>query len=106
MGLVDNMHELMAVSDVMVTKPGGLSISEALVSHLPLVFFNAIPGQETNNIKVLQTYGIGVSECDAQEIAKRLKKMSASMDNFLFIRKKIRALARPSAVSDIISLLK
>ena len=52
LGLVDNMHELMAVSDAMVTKPGGLSICEALVSQLPLIFFNAIPGQEIGNIKV------------------------------------------------------
>ena len=32
-GLVDNMHELMAVSNVMITKPGGLSINEALVRN-------------------------------------------------------------------------
>ncbi|MBZ0166524.1 MAG: hypothetical protein K8I00_06925, partial [Candidatus Omnitrophica bacterium] len=57
MGLVDNMHELMAAADVMVSKPGGLSITEALVSRLPLIFFNAIPGQETQNIMVLKEYG-------------------------------------------------
>ena len=52
------MDELMSVADVMVTKPGGLSISEALVKKLPMLFFSAIPGQETNNIKVLSTYEV------------------------------------------------
>ena len=58
LGLVDNMDELMSVANVMVTKPGGLSIAEALVKKLPMLFFSAIPGQETNNIKVLSTYGL------------------------------------------------
>ena len=106
LGLVDNMHELMAVSDVMVTKPGGLSISEALVSQLPLIFFNAIPGQETGNIRVLKTYGIGISGCNIDQIGKRLKEMRTSKDMFLTTLKKTKALARPSAVKDIISLIK
>lgn len=106
MGLVDNMHELMAVSDVMVTKPGGLSISEALVSHLPLVFFNAIPGQETGNIRVLKSYGLGISGCSITQIGEQLKKMRSSKDMFLTTLKRTKALARPCAVSDIISLIK
>jgi processive 1,2-diacylglycerol beta-glucosyltransferase len=105
-GLVDNMHELMAVSDVMVTKPGGLSISEALVSRLPLIFFSAIPGQETGNVRVLQTYGIGISGCSIEQIGEQLRKMRASKDVFLTTLTRIKELARPSAVSDIISLIK
>ena len=58
LGLVDNMDELMSVANVMVTKPGGLSIAEALVKKLPMIFFSAIPGQETNNIKVLSSYEV------------------------------------------------
>lgn len=106
LGLVDNMHELMAASDAMVTKPGGLSISEALVSQLPLIFFNAIPGQETGNIKVLKAHGIGISGCSINQIGKELEKMKSSKDVFLAALKKTRALARPSAVKDIISLIK
>ncbi len=106
LGLVDNMHELMAVSDAMVTKPGGLSISEALVSQLPLIFFNAIPGQETGNIRVLKTYGIGISGCNVDQICEELEKMKSSKDLFLTTLKRTKALARPSAVHDIISLIK
>jgi processive 1,2-diacylglycerol beta-glucosyltransferase len=106
LGLVNNMHELMAVSDAMVTKPGGLSISEALVSGLPMIFFNAIPGQETGNILVLKAYGIGISGCGIEGICEELKKMKASKELFLTAREKIKALARPSSVSDILSLIK
>lgn len=106
MGLVDNMHELMAVSDVMVTKPGGLSISEALVSQLPLIFFNAIPGQETGNIRVLKEYGIGISGCTVKQIGEELMRMRSSKDEFLTTLKKTRALAHPAAVLDILALIK
>ncbi len=106
LGLVDNMYELMAVSDAMVTKPGGLSISEALVSQLPLIFFNAIPGQETGNIRVLKSYGIGISGCQVDEICMELERMRSSKDVFLTTLKRTKALARPSAVADIMSLIK
>lgn len=57
---VDNMHELMDVSDVMVTKPGGLSCSEAMAKGLPLVLTAAIPGQESRNAKVLSRMGAAI----------------------------------------------
>ena len=105
-GLVDNMHELMAVSDCMVTKPGGLSIAEALVSQLPMIFFHPIPGQETNNVRVLREYGIGCMPADVQGIAGELRKLKSSRDAHLTALKLTRRLARPAAVRDIISLIK
>jgi processive 1,2-diacylglycerol beta-glucosyltransferase len=105
-GLVNNMDELMAVSDVMVTKPGGLSISEALVVGLPMIFFNAIPGQETNNIKVLKQSGVGLSDCSVAEIAQALKQFSSSPADLQAAKEKAKALGKPSAVKDIISLIK
>ena len=104
-GLVDSMPELMAVADCMVTKPGGLSIAEALVSRLPLIFFNAIPGQETNNIKVLGAYGIGTGTKNIEEIVAQLKTLQASKDALLTAVKKTQELARPHAVSDIIQII-
>jgi processive 1,2-diacylglycerol beta-glucosyltransferase len=104
-GLVNNMDELMAISNAMVTKPGGLSISEALVSGLPLIFFSAIPGQETHNIRVLKTYGIGISDCSVEEIARELKTLKSSPELYTNMVDKINNLAKPGAVKDIISLL-
>lgn len=104
-GLVNNMHELMAVSDAMVTKPGGLSISEALVMHLPLIFFNPIPGQETNNIKVLNRHGIGISSKSIQHIATELTRLKTSHDSLTTVLMKTREIARPFAVKEIVALL-
>lgn len=105
-GLVDNMHELMAASDCMVTKPGGLSIAEALVSQLPMIFFHSIPGQETGNVRVLREYGIGCMPVDVVGIAGELRKLKSSRDAHLTALKHTQRLARPAAVHDIISLIK
>ena len=104
-GLVNNMDELMAASDCMVTKPGGLSISEALVSGLPLIFFNAIPGQETSNIQVLKRYGIGVSGCTIEEMAAQLKKWNSAPELFKEAQENTQKLAKPQSASQILELL-
>ena len=49
---------------LVITKPGGLTSSEALVSHLPMVLINPIPGQEEENAEYLQS----------KKVAKWLKK--------------------------------
>jgi processive 1,2-diacylglycerol beta-glucosyltransferase len=104
-GFVNNMDELMAVSDAMITKPGGLSISEALVMGLPLIFFNAIPGQEENNVKVLATYGVGLSGCPVVEMAQILKGFQMSSEDLSAARLRSHNLGRPNAVKDILALL-
>ena len=97
-GLIDNMDEMMGLSDVMITKPGGLSISEALVSHLPMIFFNAIPGQETNNIRVLASYGVGISDVSVAQIPTELKRLQSNPAEFDQLKEKIKVIARPHAV--------
>lgn len=104
-GLVDNMEELMAASDCMVTKPGGLSISEALINWLPLIFFNAIPGQETNNIQVLKRYGIGLSGCTIEEMAAQLRKWNTSPEFLKEAKENTQKLAKPESAAQILKLL-
>jgi processive 1,2-diacylglycerol beta-glucosyltransferase len=104
-GLVNNMDEIMNVSHAMITKPGGLSISEALVTNLPMIFFNPIPGQETNNIMVLGQYGIGVKGQSIEHIVAELNKLKDSQEFYSTSLKNIQRIARPSAVKDIVALM-
>ncbi len=103
-GLVDNMYELMGTADIMITKPGGLSISEALVKNLPMIFFNAIPGQETNNIYVLKQSGVGISGLPIEGMVQEIKKFISSEEVLRDAVEKSKLLARPNAVRDIIAL--
>ncbi len=94
----------MAVSDAMITKPGGLSISEALVTGLPLIFFNAIPGQEENNVKVLAVHQVGVSDCPVPEMADVLNNFREAPDDYREASYHAQHLGRPNAVQDILAL--
>ena len=53
-GFVDNIDELMAASDVLVSKSGGITVSEALNANLPMIVVSPIPGQEMRNYDFLK----------------------------------------------------
>ena len=55
----NKVPELMSISKLVITKPGGITSSEALISKLPLLIINPIPGQEEANAKYLEDNGYG-----------------------------------------------
>lgn len=58
-GFVDNVEELMSAADIMVTKAGGLTVSEALAKRLPMIIYKPIPGVEQANAAFLEKIGAG-----------------------------------------------
>ena len=56
----DKVPELMSVSDLVITKPGGLTTSESLASGLPIIIINPIPGQEEENAEFLVEKNVGI----------------------------------------------
>jgi processive 1,2-diacylglycerol beta-glucosyltransferase len=105
LGLVDNMDELMSVADVMVTKPGGLSIAEALVKKLPMIFFSAIPGQEICNIKVLCEHHVCEGQCSLPQIVETIRDWQAHPEKLNSLRHYLGELSKPNAAADIIRLI-
>ncbi|KGK86648.1 UDP-N-acetylglucosamine:LPS N-acetylglucosamine transferase [Desulfosporosinus sp. HMP52] len=67
---VHNVEELMAVSDLIITKAGGLTVSEALTKRLPLLIFKPIPGQEEENAHFVQKIGAGIVAQTEQELGQ------------------------------------
>ena len=59
LGYTNYMNEWMASSQLMITKPGGITISEALTRKIPMVFLNPAPGQELENAIYFQDKGFG-----------------------------------------------
>jgi processive 1,2-diacylglycerol beta-glucosyltransferase len=104
-GLVDNVQELMAVSDIIITKPGGLSISEVLNMELAPVFISSIPGQEECNARILKGYGIGLipeSIKDIKNIVLDLKNHQYKLKN---IRDNIKRIKKPDALREICNVV-
>lgn len=88
----DEVESYMHACDLIITKPGGLTVSEALACGIPLAVFDAIPGQEEDNAKFLLTHNMAVKlekNTDPAaairsllEDSRRLEEMRASCENF------------------------
>lgn len=100
-GLVDDAQDLMAVSDIIITKPGGLSIAEILAMELVPIFISAIPGQETINIKVLEEYGIGVTRRYINDIRDTVLDYRDHPEKLEKIKENIRVIKKPFATRDL-----
>ena len=105
-GFVDNIDELMAVSDLIVTKPGGLSVAELLAMELAPIFISVIPGQEAQNVRILGSYGIGKCAKNAQEVSRIVDNYLKSPDSLEIIKKQIRKMPRFNAAQEIYRALR
>lgn len=59
-GLINNMDEYMKAADILVTKPGGLTISEGLAVGVPMILFDVLYGQELWNARFLTGCGAAI----------------------------------------------
>jgi 1,2-diacylglycerol 3-beta-galactosyltransferase len=58
-GFIKNMPEMMHAADFVVAKAGGLIVTESLACGLPLVLYEALPGQEVGNVQYVVDSGAG-----------------------------------------------
>jgi processive 1,2-diacylglycerol beta-glucosyltransferase len=96
LGYASNMHELMAVADLIITKPGGLTSSEALAMGKPLFILNPIPGQEAANSDFLLERGAAVKVNRVEDLPYRLERLLASK-KLAAMAQAAKALGRPKA---------
>ncbi|MFC0215599.1 glycosyltransferase [Paenibacillus chartarius] len=59
LGFTQEIDKLMDVSDLLITKPGGITCTEGMAKGLPMLFYNPIPGQEEENCQYFTEQGIG-----------------------------------------------
>lgn len=67
-GFVDDVDIMMSASDCIITKPGGLTVSEALVKNLPLILIKPIPGQEERNTEFLLNSGVALKSSSTYDV--------------------------------------
>jgi processive 1,2-diacylglycerol beta-glucosyltransferase len=100
LGFATNMHELMAVADLLVTKPGGLTTSEALAMGKPLFILNPIPGQEAANSDFLLQRGAAAKVNSVDDLPFQLDQLLGSRKLAVMARA-AKSLGRPAAAADI-----
>ena len=100
LGFASNMHELMGAADLVITKPGGLTSSEALALGKPLLILNPIPGQEAANSDFLLERGAAVKVNRLEDLPYRLGQLLGSK-KLSAMALAARALGRPRAAQAV-----
>ncbi len=100
LGYVTNMHELMAVADLLITKAGGLTSSEALAMGKPLFIINPIPGQEAANSDFLLERGAAAKVNRVEDLPYRIEQLLGSR-KLAEMARAAKALGRPNAACDV-----
>ena len=71
----NKVPEFMSISDIVVTKPGGLTTTESLASNLPMIIINPIPGQEEENAAYLEKNKVAIWIKKGDNIKKILNEL-------------------------------
>jgi processive 1,2-diacylglycerol beta-glucosyltransferase len=100
LGFSTNMHELMAVADLIITKPGGLTTSEALALGKPLFILNPIPGQEAANSDFLLERGAAAKVNRVEDLPFRIEKLLGSK-KLAEMARAAKSLGRPQAAETV-----
>lgn len=106
MRFVNNVHEYMHASDLLISKPGGLTSSEALAARLPMVLFKPLPGQEERNTRYLVQRRAAVRAKNARDLARTVQSLLASDAKLEQMRDAMKPLSRPDAASDIAAAIR
>lgn len=104
-GFINNIHELMEVSDCIVTKPGGVTTAEILSKQKPLVIFSPLPGQEYENAEFLLNFGAAVATSDVRKIPVLINQIFSSEIRMKYFKDMTGILKKPTAAYDLVKFL-
>ncbi len=99
----DKVPEIMSISEFVITKAGGLTLTESLISNLPILIINPIPGQEEENAEFLEDNGVAIwirKDDNVKEIFEDLT--SLKLDS---MREHTKELAKPHSTRDICKMV-
>lgn len=101
LGFTTEMDELMTAADLIVTKPGGLTTSEALACGAAIAVVNPIPGQESRNSDFLLEHGAAIKINNMATLQLKVGDVLANADRLQTLRNNAAALGKPRAAYDI-----
>jgi processive 1,2-diacylglycerol beta-glucosyltransferase len=100
---VDNVEDYMHISDVIVTKPGGLTVTESLACGLPLAIYSAFPGQELDNATYLTEEKAAIL-LDKKHGADEIISLLEDKQRVAQMKEKCKMLAQPNSAENIFKL--
>ena len=96
-GFVHNVEVMMSASDCIVSKPGGLTVSEALAKNLPMLLFDPIPGHEERNVDFLVNNGMAALITKHFPIDEAVYELFCNPVRLETVRRTMSEIAHPDA---------
>lgn len=106
LGFTDNIDELMTAADCIITKPGGITTSEALAKRLPMIIINPIPGHEDRNTEFLLNQGAAMAVTSTFPLDEVLHQMFDNPHRINHMREAIDTIRKPNSTIDICEFVK
>jgi len=103
LGFIETMAQAMAVSHLIVTKAGGVTVTEALARGLPLVLYHVIPGQEQLNARYVVEHGAALLELQPLRLAQAVQRLFEQPERLEQMRVAAGALSHPDTAATIVS---
>lgn len=105
LSFTNQVPELMSISDLVITKPGGLTTTESLASGLPLIIIDPLPGQEEENAEFIENSGTGIWVKDSDNIETILLNIFNNPDKLENMKSKARLIAKKNSTQNIVETL-
>jgi len=104
-GFVRDMPDLMRAADILVTKAGPGTISEAFIAGLPIILYSRLPGQEDGNVSYVVDEGAGVWAPEPEQVVEALRSWLKDPKSLEAVSAASCSLARPQATRQIARLV-
>jgi processive 1,2-diacylglycerol beta-glucosyltransferase len=101
----DNINQLMSISDLIITKPGGITTAEALAKKIPMIIVEPLPGQEMSNTQYLTEKGAAIEVDEPKEINLAVENLLNEPAGLQKMRECAERISKPQASLDIAKLL-
>ena len=101
----DEVNKFMQAADIIITKPGGLTITEALASNIPMAIFDAIPGQEEENADFLINHNMAIKLEKGQSCDKLIEELLINKEKLNSMKEACKSFDKNDSSKNICALI-
>lgn len=102
LGYVQNIAELMQVSTLIITKPGGIMLTEAVAMNIPIVLTKAIPGQESENANYFKNMGAALLCKNNEKLIEQTLMLIEDKEALLKMKQAQSTIYKPNAAKAVV----
>lgn len=104
LGFTNDISSIMDYCDLIITKPGGLTVTESIAKNLPIIIPFAIPGQEVQNTEFLTKMGCALYVQNIRDINSNVDLLLENSDVLSSMKNNLNKLKESYSIENICSL--